>query len=331
MTLGITTDIAIVGAGMAGLMAARALTAAGKSVWLFDKGMSVGGRMATRRVGAGVADHGAQFFTVRTPEFGVHVARWLADGWVFEWSRGWADGSLIVTRDGHARYAARGGMNALTRHLADGLQIVTNAKVTAVYPHLDGWQIASDGRDPVNAAAVLLTPPVPQSLALLDAGGTALDPDDRAALAAIEYEMCLTAVLLLDRPAGIPMPGAIQREGVNIQWIADNRTKGISPDAATLTMQASGTYSRQLWDETDERLMNIFRVDAMPILGGAAIVEMQIKRWRYSRPTVIHPDRALKARNYPPLLFAGDAFGGPRVEGAVMSGLAAAALLLMNP
>jgi hypothetical protein len=64
--------IAIVGAGIA---AARELRAAGREVFLFDKGRSVGGRVATRRRERWQWDHGAQFATVRDPAFAAAVAR----------------------------------------------------------------------------------------------------------------------------------------------------------------------------------------------------------------------------------------------------------------
>ena len=57
--------VGIVGAGMTGLTAAAELQKEGIEVFLLDKGKSVGGRMATRRVGDGKADHGAQFFEIR--------------------------------------------------------------------------------------------------------------------------------------------------------------------------------------------------------------------------------------------------------------------------
>lgn len=322
MTQTYAVNVAVVGAGITGLMAARTLKEAGKEVLVLDKGRSVGGRLATRRLGEGAADHGAQFFTVRTPEFGAYVERWLAEGLVFEWSRGWADGSLMTTRDGHPRYAVRGGMNQLAKRLAEGLQIVTDVPVSALRPHLSGWQLDLDSRGRVFAPAVILTPPIPQSLALLHAGGVGLDDEDQKALSAIDYEMCLTAMMVLDRPIHLPTPGAIQRQEANIHWIADNRAKGISPNATVITMQATGAYSHQLWDQSDERILGAFRVDIMPLLGDAHIVEAQLKRWRHSRPLSVYPERYLFAKGNTNLAFAGDAFAGPRVEGAVLSGLA---------
>ena len=59
-----------------------------------------------------------------------------------------------------------------------------------------------------------------------------------------------------------------------------------------------------------------------------AVVETSLARWRYSWVTNPHPDPCLVASDDPPLLFCGDAFGQPKVEGAALSGLAAADHLL---
>ncbi|MFN8561678.1 MAG: hypothetical protein U0703_08700 [Anaerolineae bacterium] len=45
--------------------------------------------MATRRVGSGARRLPRAVFTVRDAEFGTFVERWIAEGLVFEWSRGW--------------------------------------------------------------------------------------------------------------------------------------------------------------------------------------------------------------------------------------------------
>ncbi|RYF72060.1 MAG: FAD-dependent oxidoreductase, partial [Cytophagaceae bacterium] len=58
----------ILGAGLAGLTAARELTRQGHTILIFDKGRGVGGRLATRRIADGRADHGAQYSSARSPE-----------------------------------------------------------------------------------------------------------------------------------------------------------------------------------------------------------------------------------------------------------------------
>ena len=85
-------DVVVIGAGMSGLVAARELVAAGARVRVIDKGRSVGGRLATRRIGDARLDHGAQFFTVRTPAFQQRVDDWLDRGLVRVWTHGFGDG-----------------------------------------------------------------------------------------------------------------------------------------------------------------------------------------------------------------------------------------------
>lgn len=327
-------DVVIVGAGLAGLMAGRTLKAAGKSVLLIDKGRSVGGRMATRRVGSGLADHGAQFFTVRDPEFRKLVDRWVQNSIVFEWSRGWSDGSLAVTRDGHPRYAVRGGMNALTKMLAEGLETTLNAQVKAVRKVSDGWSVELPDGEVVRGQSVILTAPVPQSLSLLDAGDVVLPAEQKAALTSIRYEPCITVLYEIRGDVSLPMPGAIQRPHANVSWLADNQRKGIS-NTQIITVQASGPYSIKLWEASDEDVLKAFRVDLMPFFAEETeIVSTEIKRWKYSLVITPHPDPLLRVDEHgaqgeaTPLIFAGDAFAGPGVEAAVLSGIAAAKALL---
>ena len=70
-------NVVVIGAGLSGLMAAKSLQVQGHKVLVVDKGRSVGGRLATRRIGTATLDHGAQFFTVRSEEFAKHVDAWL--------------------------------------------------------------------------------------------------------------------------------------------------------------------------------------------------------------------------------------------------------------
>lgn len=323
----------IIGAGLSGLMAAQSLRHTRYRIRIADKGRSVGGRLATRRIADGLADHGAQFFSVRTNTFQAYVDHWLDLDLAYVWSHGWSDGSLAAPDgrgEGYPRYAIRGGMNALAKHLAQGLNpyvdLQVNTRIIALRVAGTGWQAqAEDGRV-FTADRVILTAPVPQALEMLDNGATILHPDDRAALERIAYAPCVAGIFHVEGEATLPDPGALQRIGAPISWVADNQRKGISPGARIITVHAGPDLSRSLWDvDAESALAQLLTEGLAPHLAPhARLVSGQLKKWRYALPEVIHPTPALVAEGLPRLIFAGDAFGGPRIEGAALSGLAAA-------
>ncbi|MCB8981685.1 MAG: FAD-dependent oxidoreductase [Ardenticatenaceae bacterium] len=325
-----TLDVLVVGAGLAGLLAANQLQAAGYSVQVVEKARGVGGRLATWRLGPGRGDYGAQFFTVREPQFQAIVDKWLALGLAFEWTRGWAAGSAVNNGadDGFPRYAITSGMTAVAKHLAQTVSIHNQTKLAQIRVVGDGWEVvAEDGRT-FTARALLLTPPVPQSLALLDADNVSLTAADRAALERIEYAPCLSGLFWVEGGVSVPAPGAVQQPEAAISWLADNQQKGISPEAAVVTAHANPLQSKIWYEAPKGELVGLFMGGLRPYLLKTSVIEAQhIHRWRYALPLVTHPEHTLLADGLPPLAFAGDAFNGPRVEGAALSGLAAAAAL----
>ena len=62
-------NIAVIGAGIAGLACARTLAQAGHRVTVLEKGDAPGGRMTSCESPYGSFDHGAQYFTVRDARF----------------------------------------------------------------------------------------------------------------------------------------------------------------------------------------------------------------------------------------------------------------------
>lgn len=331
MNMELKQNSLIIGAGMAGLSAARRLVAAGHDVTIIDKGRGVGGRMATRwsDTPEGVRalyDHGAQFFTVRSEVFQEEVDRWQASGLVRQWAHGFADSAGVARHDGHPRYAVRGGMNALARELATPLAVRLQTRADSI-GWQDGWQVRLENGETLTAASLILTPPVEQSLALLDAGETRLPDETRTALERIDYDPCFAVLVELSQPSGLPEPGAVQLQGEPIAWIGDNHRKGISPDSYTVTIHAGPEFTRAHWDAPHEEV-------ATKLLGAAErwlaapVRRWQVHRWRFSQPRTPHPDTCLRIDSPGRLVFAGDAFGQPRLEGAFLSGLAAAESLL---
>lgn len=320
----------VVGAGISGLIAADRLQREGWDVTVLDKGRGVGGRMATRRVGEGTFDHGTQFFTVRGERFSDLVDSWLDSGAAMEWARGFADAGGQPNQDGHPRYRGTDGMTSIPKHLALGLEVRTGERVVGVDLQDDSWEVACESGSQAQGSALVLALPVPQALALVSSGNYELPEENRRQLGAISYDPCLALMVLLDEAGGVPEPGGMQIKGEPLDWIGDNQRKGISR-APAVTIHAGPEWSRQHFEDDEawitRHLISIagdqLGTDLAPI-----VVESSLARWRYSWVTNAHPEPYLATPDTPPLLFCGDAFGQPKVEGAALSGLAAADHLL---
>ena len=313
--------VVVVGAGIAGLTAARGLADTGFAVRLIDKGRSVGGRLATRRIGGARLDHGAQFFTVRTHDFGHLVARAERDGVVHEWCRGFsADG------DGYPRYVARDGLNRLGKYLAEGLDVTLGTRIEAANVSAHRWELLAES-EKFAADAVVLTAPMPQNLEVLDAGGVELEPDLRDRLDAMTYHPTLALLVALEGAPALPPPGAVQLSDGPFSFIADNKAKGASAEQA-VTFHVTHHLSSRRWEDDPDLVRSELLDLARPWLGEAEITEVHLKRWRYAQPVApATHDFEATAIGGVPLVFAGDAFAGAKVEGAFRSGHAAAAHL----
>lgn len=319
-----TTSCAIIGAGISGLLAARELTNAGWSVTVLDKGRGVGGRMATRRFGGGNFDHGAQFFTSRSDLFGGLVEGWIEAGAAAVWSRGLAGPEGERPADGHPRYRGANGMNSVPKYLAEGLEVHTGERVVGIERSGSGWKVGAESGLSVESDAIIVTAPAPQAIALTEG---VVSGHVRGNLEGISYAPCFAVMVLTDEPVELPEPGGIQVKGEPLNWISDNRMKGIS-DAPAITIHAGPEWSREHLEDDEDSVIEALVSEAGVFLGvdlAARARETSVIRWLYSMVTENYPERFLIGSNEPPLVFCGDGFGEAKVEGASLSGLAAAA------
>lgn len=314
-------DVLIIGTGVSGLIAARDLQSAGRSVLLLDKGRGLGGRLASRRMGAATFDHGAQFITSRDARFEKILNQGAEAGMMTKWCRGFS-----TEADGHTRWRGQPAMTAVAKYLAQGLEIRMEKQVVALRRAGGRYSVETNNGEFYSAAAVLLTPPVPQSLVLLAASEIELDPAMRTRLEGIQYERCLAVMAVLKGPSLIPPPGAIKPTSGPVSWIADNQLKGISAEPA-VTIHANHEFSLAHWDEDRMESGRLLLDAAQPWLG-AEVLSYQVHGWRYSKPLQVDAEPCALLQTAPPLVIAGDAFAGPRVEGAALSGMAASEMLL---
>ena len=313
--------VVVVGAGIAGLMAAQSLVENGHDVVVVDKGRSPGGRLATRRIDDATLDHGAQFFTVRDSLFKSHVEKWIASGVVTEWCRGFD--SATQNNDGFPRYRGVRGMTDIAKHLANGLDVRCNTLAFSIAPGTTSkWQLNIDDGSALNADALIVTCPLPQTYALLVTADIEL-PDS---MMRTEYDRTICLLAVLNQSSAVVSPGGLQNPDETFSFVADNAIKGIS-SAVALTLHANPQFSLEHWDAPPQDVHDLLLKQAKPWIGDAAVVTSQVKKWRLATPLTIWPERHWANEM---IVLAGDAFGGPKIEGAALSGLSAANYLANN-
>jgi predicted NAD/FAD-dependent oxidoreductase len=327
-------DTLIVGAGIAGLTAAAELRARGQRVLVLEKSRGLGGRAATRRRDGLPIDHGAQYVTVRDPRLQARLDGWLASGDVVVWSRGvptWdpARGWRAPDADAHPRYVAPDGMSARAKLLGAGVPVEREARATAVRAEGDGWSVALADGGERRAPSLILTPPVPQTLELL--ADIALTDEDRAALASVRYAPSFAVMAGYPEVALPDWPAVQVREHPVLSWIANDagkrRRDPTAPASAVLVLHATAAYARARFDDPLEAVGDALLAAAAEVVPWAgAPAWRDVHRWRYALAEAPLPEAVRVLA--PGLVAAGDGFGGARVEGAFVSGLAAAEAVL---
>ena len=273
-----TPTVAVIGAGIAGLAAARRLHAAGIHVVLFEKSRGVGGRMATRRIDAMAFDHGAQFFTARGEIFSAYAAKWLEAGVIAQWSHAMPD-----ARTG-TRYVGTPGMTAPARALAAGLIIVTGTTVSRIArSSVDGrWRI-HDGNGVLGAAAihafdmVVLAVPAPQARPLISESGVDLHGTERAI-----YAPCWALMVA----AGGPVAGLadiVAPTDGPIGWIARNGSKpGRAALPESIVAHATPVWSRENLERPADEVRDLLLESLRSHAGAFEAVYAIAHRWRHA-------------------------------------------------
>lgn len=305
-------SIAIVGAGLGGLACGRRLKAAGHEVVLFDKGRSVGGRMATRREEGCSWDHGAQYFTRREEAFVSLVDEAAAAGHAARWTPRWHGGQ----QESAELWVGTPGLSALPRFLSEGLAITPTTRIRSLRQE-DGRWLLTDDRDVPHGPFdfVVLAVPAPQAAALAAGHSAAAER-----VGAVPMAPCWAVLVAFDRPLEVPLD-ADWRDDPVLPWVARNTSKPERRGLDAWVLHSSAAWSREHLEDPHVAVRSCLlkalerRLDApLPPVATASA-----HRWRYARvdaplgePFVLDEAAGLG--------FCGDWCLDARVEAAFMSG-----------
>ncbi|WP_019937257.1 NAD(P)/FAD-dependent oxidoreductase [Bordetella sp. FB-8] len=311
-----TLSIAIIGAGLAGLSCAVALREAGHHVSVFEKSRGAGGRLSTRRSEPWQADHGAQYFTARHPDFQREVQAWLQAGVAAEWPvvPVVLGGDRPPSHDAPVRYVGVPGMSAPAKRLAQGLDLHTSQTIQALERDGDGWRLrsAEQGLLPEVYSHVVVAIPAPQAAPLL----AHACPPLSAAAAAQTMQPCWTVMAQFAAPVSLGFEAAFVNAGP-LRWLARDRSKPGRSGQECWVLQANAQWSvAHLEDDAQQvgrRLLAAFGE-----LGAPAPQSFTVHRWRYADchagnlGSAWDPERGIG--------LCGDWLHGGKVQGAWLSG-----------
>ena len=299
--------IAIIGAGMAGLACAEALSRAGHAVVLFDKGRRPGGRMSTREIetpaGEAAFDYGAQYMSARDPAFRARVAHWADEGLVARWPAA-----------GDEAWVGTPGMSAPVADMASRLDVRWSTHAAVLARAADGWRVSGESFEEDGFDAVVVAIPAEQVGTLL----AEHDAEMASTADATPSQPCWTvAASFTDR---LPIEADTMRGDGTVIWAARDSAKPKRRGPETWVIQAAPTWSaarfRHAREAVTPELLAAFADEA-----GIALPEplaTYAHSWRYARSghgrAPFHFNAALG------LGVCGDWCIGPRVEAAWLSG-----------
>lgn len=322
--------VGIVGAGIAGLAAARRLQSKGAEAVVFEISDDVGGRIATEQIGPYTFDTGATDLAPGSFNLAVAMLNELDTTDLVRIEKPiYTHVSLRVapgdaTKNKLPRYTYRKGNEQLPHLLAQGLDVRLGLGIGAL-ERVDNDRYAMAGE---TFDALVLTPPVPQSASLLTSLG------ESRPLANTFYRSTLAVMLGYDRALpDIPYHALLDPEQRHpLTWLSVESVKcpGRAPEGHTAFVAQLGPQysSSNFGAEADTivastvgHLARLYGPEwAHPAVSG-------VRRWRYAQPETY---ALFETVNQPGtrLILAGDGVLGARVEFAYEAGIRAADLLL---
>ena len=289
---------------MAGLSAARILTQKGHEVSVLDKGRGVGGRMSTRTIENAKADHGAQYFSVKTTEFQALISELQSENITAEWH--------LAQRD-NVRYVGAKGMNTIPKKLASTLNVLVNEKVILIENNI----VKTESGGVYEFDNLIITIPIPQIIDLFHNSKIEFSENDKSVLAQIEYQPCIAVMAVLKEPTKI-VSGGIILKNQPVAWIADNFQKGIT-ETPTATIHASAAYSAERFDDDLQEVAKEMLATVNQHIKPENVITFQTHRWKFSNATERYGKPFYQIENSN-IYLGGDGFGIGNVEGAFLSG-----------
>jgi renalase len=281
-------DVAIVGAGISGLVCARDLLAAGLRVLVLEKSRGLGGRCATRRMLGQPVDIGLAYYHTDDDELLAElmaVPARLLDGWPHRVAGAGPPCHPAAFRPGQRRLAFAEGVNAFPRHLARHVPISRGARVTRMHAHAGGVTLDIEDGPPVMARDVVLALPPAQAQAILPSQEGRQLHAVHNLLGHVTAHPCITLVLGLPLDTPAPEFDVLYPEDTPLQIVAHDSAKRDDPEHRVLVVQARADWSRAHLEDPPDEWRRLLTEETANLLGDRVRAPQwtDVQRWRYAK------------------------------------------------
>ena len=283
------TKLAIIGAGLAGLTLANQLSDI-FDISIFEKYHHVGGRMAQRTSPPFEFDHGAQFFTIKNPEFLTLINQLIENGVVDRWDARFVeiDSTQIKKSrkwdDEFPHFVGKPNMSSVCIYLAEklierGVKIYVNTQVSVINPLHNEWQLKDKHDGDLGGFDWVVT-------AIPSAQTHQLMPDSflyKKTIESIQMDPCFALLLGFETQFDLAWDAA-HITNSNLSWISVNSSKPNRNNHKSMVVMSRNDWATQHFHADQQWVIDNLMHSFRDIVGKQFLnpVLVELKRWHFA-------------------------------------------------
>lgn len=276
--------IAIIGAGLTGLTLANELKDK-YDIEVFEKSYGAGGRISTRDKNNHEFDHGAQYFTSKTPEFEAFIHPMLEKGIIDSWNVRFAEienrkiNHTQEWNNDHPHYVGTPNMSAIGQYLSRNINLHFKKQVNSISKYRNGWLLEDEQSQKLGHFDwVITTIPVQQAINIIPLS-TTFHKD----LLNIKMKGCYSLMLGLKKDLEMDFEAALVKDE-DISWISVNNSKPKRQKKFNLLVHSTNQWADENIDVEQTLVAEHLHKQVNDILGLSIndVAYIDLHRWRYA-------------------------------------------------
>ncbi|MEC8678139.1 MAG: FAD-dependent oxidoreductase [Candidatus Margulisiibacteriota bacterium] len=324
--------IAVVGAGISGVVCASHLREKGFNVCLIDKSRGVSGRSTTKRwptIDNGI-DMGAPY--LKHTEISATIEPLIVNlkkcGVITNWKN-------ITEVNGRIEkfntYVGIPKMSSIARHLSTSIQMISTEKIQNIKKVINKWVLRSDSSEFTGFDCIVFAIPSTQ---LNDIIGLPSDLQNRL-IHNQSYKAINTLLIETNEPLWNTDKNEVTLHNSLLKTIiADYKKPNRDPNKFSYTIHSDDEWATKTFDELSKEDVTNSMLDEFKgvfNVSDSDIIDFLIHRWRYAIPDSKNSgfvDGYFKSEDDSSIIVCGDWCNKPNFAGAMESGLRAASAVI---